>query len=56
MSALHDITERGMALMVGKDDELKERLLEAHDLFAALEGQFPAILEQLEATRNSRLK
>jgi DNA-binding transcriptional regulator GbsR (MarR family) len=56
MSAIHDITERGMVLMEGKDDSLKERLLEAHDLFAALEGQFPAILEQLEDNRNSRLK
>src|SRR5512134_3623934 len=31
MSALHQITERGIALMEGKPEALKERLQEAHD-------------------------
>ena len=48
MSALHQITERGITLMEGKPDELKERLQEAHDLFSYVEQEFPALLKDLE--------
>ena len=51
MAALHDITERGLQLMDGKTDELKDRLLEAHDLFSLMEEEFPAILGRLEQRR-----
>jgi DNA-binding transcriptional regulator GbsR (MarR family) len=51
MSGLHRITERGLKLMVNKPDELKERLLEAHDLFSYLEERFPSLLENLAKER-----
>lgn len=47
MSGLHQITERGMQLMSGKPDALKERLQEAHDLFSNIELEFPPILEKI---------
>jgi DNA-binding transcriptional regulator GbsR (MarR family) len=50
MSALHQITERGMALMEaeGKPAQMRQRLQEAHDLFSFIEQEFPALLESLE--------
>jgi DNA-binding transcriptional regulator GbsR (MarR family) len=48
MSALHQITERGMALMDGKEAGQKQRLVEAHDLFSLIEERFPDLLRQLE--------
>jgi DNA-binding transcriptional regulator GbsR (MarR family) len=48
MAALHELTERGLALMEGQTAELQERLLEAHDLFSLIEDRFPALLEELE--------
>lgn len=56
MSELHQITERGMALLEEKPPELKERLMEAHDLFSFLEERFPRLLEDLEYQRNERLE
>jgi len=47
MAGLHRITERGMQLMSGKPDPLKERLKEAHDLFSNIEQEFPPILEKI---------
>ena len=47
MSGLHEITERGMALMADKPAALKERLQEAHDLFSHIEQEFPAILNHI---------
>jgi len=49
MAALHELTERGLALMEGQRAELQERLLEAHDLFSLIEARFPALLEELES-------
>ena len=49
MSGLHKVTERGLALMEGKSDELKRRLSEAHDLFSYLEEHFPSLLEKLQS-------
>ena len=54
MSELHKITERGLDLMAGKSADLKERLLEAHDLFSMLEARFPALLVHLEQERQLR--
>jgi DNA-binding transcriptional regulator GbsR (MarR family) len=51
MSALHQITERGMALMEGKTPELQQRLQEAHDLFSFIEQEFPALLKTIEKIR-----
>jgi hypothetical protein len=47
MSGLHQITERGLSLMAGKPDPLKQRLQEAHDLFSNIEQEFPPILEKI---------
>ena len=53
MSALHGITERGLALMEGKPPGLKVRLQEAHDLFSLIEQEFPTLLETLEQKRKN---
>lgn len=55
MHELHKIAERGLALMEGKPDAFKERLLEAHDLFSLLEERFPELFEYLETERRQRL-
>ena len=47
MSGLHKITERGLALLEDKPSDLKNRLMEAHDLFSYLEEHFPTLLEKL---------
>lgn len=47
MAGLHQITERGLALMAEKPDPLKERLQEAHDLFSNIENEFPSILQKI---------
>lgn len=54
MHELHQIAERGLDLMTGKADDLRERLLEAHDLFSLLESHFPALFTQLEHERLQR--
>jgi len=54
MRELHKIAERGLALMEGKPEALKERLLEAHDLFSLIEERFPELLERLELERAQR--
>jgi DNA-binding transcriptional regulator GbsR (MarR family) len=56
MAALHQITERGMALMADRPAELRERLEEAHDLFSFIEEQFPALLGELENQRKDKTK
>ncbi len=53
MSALHQITERGLGLMKDKSPELRERLQEAHDMFSYIEQKIPALLSALEEERNS---
>jgi len=54
MRELHKITERGLELLEEKPDDLKERLMEAHDLFSLLEENFPTLLEHLERERSQR--
>jgi len=51
MSGLHRIAERGLTLMDGKSPEMRERLMEAHDLFSFMEEHFPALLENLQQSR-----
>jgi DNA-binding transcriptional regulator GbsR (MarR family) len=48
MAALHDITERGLALMKEKPPELQARLQEAHDVFSTIEERFTTVLETLD--------
>jgi DNA-binding transcriptional regulator GbsR (MarR family) len=52
MSALHEITERGLNLMQEQPPDLQERLQEAHDLFSFIEQEFPALLKALEKKRS----
>jgi DNA-binding transcriptional regulator GbsR (MarR family) len=52
MAELHAITERGLQLMSGKPEALKQRLRDAHDLFSTIEEKFPAILADLEQKNN----
>ncbi len=54
MAALHQITERGLALLADRPAELRQRLLEAHDLFSLMEERFPAVLEALESGPRDR--
>lgn len=51
ITALHEITERGLKQLEQKPDDLKLRLQEAHDLFSTVEEQFPAILDRLDVGR-----
>jgi DNA-binding transcriptional regulator GbsR (MarR family) len=53
ISALHQITERGLGLLADKPAELRQRLQEAHDLFSFVEQEFPALLENLETEGGS---
>jgi DNA-binding transcriptional regulator GbsR (MarR family) len=53
MSALHQITERGLALIENKPPEMKERLQTAHDLFSFIEQEFPALLAEIETRSRS---
>jgi DNA-binding transcriptional regulator GbsR (MarR family) len=48
MAGLHEITERGLALMADKPPELRGRLMEAHDLFSMIEERFPTLLDTLK--------
>ncbi len=54
ISALHEITERGISLMDSKPVELRGRLQEAHDMFSYVEQEFPALLDQLENQRQNK--
>jgi DNA-binding transcriptional regulator GbsR (MarR family) len=48
MAGLHKITERGLNLLEEKPAELRNRLMEAHDLFSYLEEHFPTLLVKLK--------
>jgi DNA-binding transcriptional regulator GbsR (MarR family) len=56
MAALHQLTERGLLLLQEKPDELKERLVEAHDLFSLVEERFPNLLTELEKEKANHLR
>lgn len=55
MAALHDITDKGLGILDGKDPALKERLYEAHDIFEFVENEFPDWLERMAAKRGASL-
>jgi DNA-binding transcriptional regulator GbsR (MarR family) len=55
-AALHEIAERGLALMEGKSADFQERLLEAHDLFSLMEQEFPTLLKTLEEKRKNHIQ
>jgi len=54
MAALHEIAERGLAILEGEEEPLKERLYEAHDVFAFVEKEFPRWLENMKNTKEKR--
>jgi DNA-binding transcriptional regulator GbsR (MarR family) len=51
MIGLHQNVERGLALLQDRDPTLQERLREAHDLYAFLERELPALLARWEQER-----
>ncbi len=55
MAALHQITERGLAMLSSRPPEQKERLQEAHDLFSLVEEKFPILLESLGQQRKNEI-
>lgn len=56
MSELHKLAERGLELASDQPEALRERLMEAHDLFSLVEERFPALLSELEKERAARHK
>lgn len=51
MSELHHITERGLELLGSREEALRERLMEAHDIFSFIEEETPALLRRWEKSR-----
>jgi DNA-binding transcriptional regulator GbsR (MarR family) len=45
------LADRGLELLGGKSAELKQRLREAHEVYAFFEEEYPALLERWEKTR-----
>jgi len=52
MTGLHQMVERGLAMMAGRGPEVADRLQEAHDLYAFLERELPALLKRWESERS----
>lgn len=48
MASLHEIAERGLQLLDDKDETLRQRLQEAHDMFSLIENALPTILKQID--------
>lgn len=53
MTGLHQVVERGLVLVDGREPALNQRLLEAHDLYAFLERELPALLGRWESERGN---
>jgi DNA-binding transcriptional regulator GbsR (MarR family) len=53
MTALHQITERGLDLLKSKPEELHGRLMEAHDLFQFVEMESPHVMKRWEEYKKS---
>ncbi len=51
MTSLHLMVERGLLLLAGKDPSVRQRLLEAHDLYAFLERELPLLFQRWEQER-----
>lgn len=52
--ALHEVAERGLALLHADDPALRARLQEAHDMFSRIEEEMPQILGGVEEARGMR--
>ncbi len=52
--ALHEVAERGLALLQAEDPVLRARLQEAHDMFSRIEEEMPQILGRVEAAHGMR--
>jgi DNA-binding transcriptional regulator GbsR (MarR family) len=53
MTGLHQVVERGLALLADESPAHRERLQEAHDLYAFLERELPILFQQWERERSS---
>ena len=51
MTGLHQMVERGLTMLQDRAPALQERLREAHDLYAFLERELPALLQRWEQER-----
>jgi DNA-binding transcriptional regulator GbsR (MarR family) len=51
MTGLHQVVERGLAMLADEDPALRLRLEEAHDLYAFLERELPRLIQQWEQER-----
>ncbi len=51
MTGLHQMVERGLTMLQDRDPALQQRLREAHDLYAFLERELPALLRRWEQER-----
>lgn len=47
MAGLHDIADRGLELLEGSDESLRERLEEAHDVFEFVDSEFRGWLDRM---------
>jgi hypothetical protein len=57
MIGLHQMVERGLTMLTvaeGRGPESTQRLREAHDLYAFLERELPALLKRWQEERNAR--
>jgi DNA-binding transcriptional regulator GbsR (MarR family) len=52
MTDLHQITERGLELIKDKPVALRERLMEAHDLFSFMETEYAGWSQRFEAIQS----
>lgn len=52
-ASMHQIAERGLELLQGRDPMLRERLQEAHDMFSLIETSLPGVLEGMKTERQS---
>ena len=51
MTGLHQVVERGLVLLADDSPAERERLQEAHDLYAFLERELPILFQQWERER-----
>ncbi len=54
MTGLHQMVERGLVLLDHKEPHLRQRLLEAHDLYAFLERELPLLFRRWETERRGQ--
>ncbi len=51
ISAGRELIERGLSLLEGQETEVRQRLLEARDLYVFLEREYPILIERWEKER-----